>query len=339
MNQPELSRSQGSVTDVRGVRVGHATTPNGRSGCTVLDFPDGAVAGMDVRGGGAGTRQTDSLRGFHSVQRINALCLSGGSALGLSTSQGVLDALREQERGYAVRGHFVPIVPAAILFDLLVSEGEIPGPREGRAALLAATETPQRGSVGAGAGATVGKWFGVEGAMRGGLGMSSARLGDVSVGILAVVNAFGDILDDKGGLLAGARDPQQPHVLADTEALLLNGVAYAPAPDLAGMTHTNLIVAVTDAVLTREEVRHFAAMAHNGVTTSVRPAHLSFDGDVAFGAATGQVDEVVAVDRLGALAAKLVALAMRDAVQSAGTLPDLPSWNDRETWPVANAKS
>lgn len=310
----------GSITDVAGVRLGHAVTPAGRSGCSVIDFPAGAVAGVDVRGGGAGTRQTDSLRAYHTVPRIDAICLSGGSAMGLGCAQGVVDAMREAGRGHEVRGHHIPIVPAAILFDLFVSGGEIPGPAEGRAAWLAAGAAGAMGSVGAGAGAAVGKWFGLAGAMRGGLGMMSARFDDVTVGVLVVVNAFGDIVDEHGEVLAGARLADGG--FADSEGLLLSGAAPVEAP---AVTHTNLVVAVTDAPLGREEVRHFAALAHNGVTRSVRPAHLTFDGDVSFGAATGLRKTLVPVERLGVLAGRLVEGAVREAVLQAAPLPGLPA--------------
>lgn len=309
----------GSISDVAGVRIGHALTASGRSGCTVIDFPPGAVAGLDVRGGGAGTRQTDSLRAYHAVQRIDALCLAGGSAMGLGCAQGVVDAMRESGRGFDVRGHHIPIVPTAVLFDLFVSGGEIPGPAEGRAAWLAAGAGEAMGSVGAGAGAAVGKWFGLAGAMRGGLGMMSARFDDVTVGVLVVVNAFGDILDEHGAVLAGARNPEGG--FADTEALLLSGAAPVERSEV---THTNLVVAVTDAPLGREEVRHFAALAHDGVTRSVRPAHLTFDGDVSFGAATGMQKTLVPVERLGVMAGRLVERAVREAVRRAAPLPGLP---------------
>lgn len=314
--------SLGRLSDVKGVRVGHAQTPNGRSGCTVIDFPQGAVAGIDTRGGGASTRQTDSLRNFHTVQRIDAICLSGGSALGLASAQGVAEAMREQGRGYQVRGHAIPIVPAAILFDLFVSQGQIPGPVEGRAAYLAATHSEARGSVGAGCGTSVGKWFGLAGAMRGGLGMASAKLGDITLGTLVVVNAFGDVLDEHGKILAGARDPDHPAAWANTEDLFLSGRRPTEPPPV---THTNLVVVATDAVLDREAVRHLAALAHNGVTITVRPAHLSFDGDVAFAAATGLVCETPQIDRLGVLATRLVAAAIRDAVRSATSVTGLPA--------------
>lgn len=317
-----------NLTDVPGVRVGHAATPNGLSGCTVIDFPGGGIAGMDVRGGGAGTRQTDSLRAYHIVQRIDAICLSGGSALGLGCAQGVVDALREQGRGTNVRGFFIPIVPAAILFDLFVSNGDIPGPAQGREALLSAGYPAARGSVGAGLGAAVGKWHGITGAMRGGLGMMSAKLGDVTVGVLAVVNAFGDILAEDGSILAGARDPDVAGAFTGTERMILDG--RTPV-DQAAVSHTNLIVAVTDAALGREDVRHFAALAHNGVTVAVRPAHLTFDGDVCFGVSTGLSGETVQVDRLGVLAGKLVEAAVRDAVRSAISLPQLPSAGKRNS--------
>lgn len=313
------------LTDVGGVRVGHAATPNGKSGCTVIDFTHGAVAGLDVRGGGAGTRQTDSLRGFHSVQRIDAICLSGGSALGLGCAQGVAETMREQGRGHEVRGFKIPIVPAAILFDLIVSDGEIPGFAEGRAAYLAAGIDPGRGSVGAGLGASVGKWYGLAGAMRGGLGMMSAKSGTITVGVLVVVNAFGDVVAPGGEILAGARDPGAAGGFADSERLLISGVH--PAAAVSG-ANTTLAVAVTDAELGREEVRHFAAAAHNGVTLAVRPAHLSFDGDVCFGAATGQAGTAGHADRLGVLAGKLMAEAVRDAVRSAKSLVALPAMGD-----------
>lgn len=315
-----FSSGRNSVADVAGVLVGHAATPNGLSGCTVIDFPEGAVAGLDVRGGGAGTRQTDSLRAYHTVQRIDAICLSGGSAPGLGCAQGVVDAMRERGRGYDVRGFRIPIVPAAVLFDLFVSHGEIPGPAEGRAAFLSASADPARGSVGAGLGAAVGKWHGLTGAMRGGLGMMSAVVDGVSVGVLAVVNAFGDVVAETGRVIAGARAPEGG--FARTEELFLSGAQPVAQP---AVTHTTLVVAVTDARLNREEVRHFAALAHNGVTRSVRPAHLTFDGDVCFGAATGLKDEAVHVERLGILASRLAEGAVRDAVRSATSLPELPA--------------
>lgn len=294
-----------TIRDVPGIRVGHATDEVGRTGCTVVLADGGAVAGADVRGSAPGTRETDLLRPTALVQRIDAICLAGGSAFGLAAADGVMRYLSERGIGFDTGIRPVPIVPAAILFDLGVGSPEAhPGPDDGYAACLAAErgDGPLEGRVGAGTGATVGKLGGMEHAVAGGVGSTAVRLPDGSIlAALVVNNAIGSIMAADGSVLAGAG--WQADGMVD--------------PTAARVGNTVLAVVATDATLDRAQCRTLAETAHDGLARAIRPAHTLLDGDVAFGLATcrgpapGSLADLV---RLGAAAADVVVSAVERSV-------------------------
>ncbi len=314
------------LTAVSGVEVGHHELPGQPTGCTVVLVREGATAAVDVRGSAPGTRETDLLDPVHSVQRAHAVVLSGGSAFGLAVADGVMRWLEEADIGYAVGPHRVPIVPAAILFDLgIEGNGAVrPGPDCGYRAAASATKDPVRaGNAGAGAGATIGKSRGMQFAMKGGIGSASIRVeqgdGSVTVGALIAVNALGDIVDPANGeIVAGVRSPSGG--FADTRKLLLGPGSLPPPPG----TNTTIGVIAVDAPLTQAEATKVAQMAHDGLARTIYPAHTPADGDTLFVLATGSGGPIP-VGRVGALAAEVVARAVLDAVRSAESLPGLPS--------------
>ncbi len=316
-----LSLAPGAITDVPGLSVGHAELSGRPSGCTVLLCPQGAVCGVDVRGGAPGTRETDLLRPGTLVQQVHALLLTGGSAFGLDAAAGVMRWLEEHGHGLQVGPARVPIVPAAVLFDLWLGDARLrPNADTGYAACLAArTAAPAQGNVGAGAGATVGKLFGPARAMKGGIGTASLRLGAVTVGAMVAVNAFGDVLDEQGAVLAGALDETGERPLNSLQALL---DGQAPAAATAGLATTIGIVA-TDAVLDKARAGQLASLAHHGLSRAVSPLTLH-DGDTLFALATGgsgRTPDAAAFSSLGALAAEVVTRAIRNAVRAAAPLP------------------
>jgi L-aminopeptidase/D-esterase-like protein len=260
-----------TLRDVPGIRVGHATDADGMTGCTVIlcadgSAPDGAIAGVDVRGSAPGTRETDLLRPTALVERIHAICLAGGSAFGLGAADGVMRHLAERGIGFATGVRPVPIVPAAILFDLGVGSADaFPTADDGYAAAAAAErgDGPLEGRVGAGTGATVGKLAGLDRAVPAGVGSAGMRLPDGSVlAALAVNNALGNVIGRHGELLAGA--------------------TVEPGELRGGVGNTVLLVVATDATLDRAECRKLAELAHDGLARSISPVHTLLDGDVAF---------------------------------------------------------
>jgi L-aminopeptidase/D-esterase-like protein len=276
-----------SITDVPGVRVGHWTDPVARTGCTVVLLPaEGAVAGVDVRGSAPGTRETDLLRPGMLVERVHAICLSGGSAFGLAAADGVMRYLRERGIGQPVGPVHVPIVPAAVVFDLTTGAADVfPGAGEGYKACLgaeAAAGPPAEGAVGAGTGATVGKLLGPDRSSPGGVGTAAVRLpSGVVVGVIAVVNAVGDVHARDGSLLAGARG--EDGGLAGAWRIVLGEGATAPP---AGSS-TTLAVVATDADLDKAQCGKLAQLAQDGLALAIRPAHTMFDGDTVFAVSTG----------------------------------------------------
>lgn len=346
-------RHVGSITDVAGLRVGHFTDSRRPTGCTVLLTTGGAVGGVDVRGAAPGTRETELLSPLNSVQEVHAVLLSGGSAFGLDAASGVMRWL--DERGIGVRMSSapagigatsdagsvipktvrVPIVPAAILFDLFVGDPSIrPDAQAGYAACEAAsTLPPAEGNVGAGAGASVGKLFGLARAMRGGIGHAAAAVGDLTVGALVAVNAVGDVIDPATGrVVAGARTADGSTLLNSMQALLRGDL---PTPMQPGQA-TTLGVVATDAVLTKAEANKMAQMAHDGLARSINPVHTLADGDTVFALATGASGRAASVSLLGAVAAEVLALAVLRAVRAAHTLnqpghPYLPAARDFPT--------
>lgn len=321
MHNPHLT-----ITDVPGIRVGHATDLDGLTGCTVVLCEEGAVAGVDQRGGAPGTRETDLLRPLHMVQEIHAVVLAGGSAFGLAAADGVVRYLDEHGVGYDAGVARVPIVPAAILFDLgLGDPGARPDAALGYAACkLASREPVPEGSVGAGTGACVGMILGVGRAMKGGLGSAAVSLGGrLLVGAVVAVNAFGDVVDPASGeTLAGVRELESDE-FADSLAVM-RGLGGYSAPPRASSTVIGVVA--TNAQLTKEEANKVAQMAHDGVARAIRPAHTMLDGDTLFALATG--GEAADVNLVGAYAAEVVAEAIVRAVKAAEAAGGVPAYRD-----------
>ena len=325
-NHPEPSVPAGSLTEVDGLEVGHFTDSRRPTGCTVILARQGAVPGVEVRGSGPGTRETDLLDPVNTVQRVQAVVLAGGSAFGLDAASGVMQYLEEQGMGYATSVARVPIVPAAILFDLALGDPTIRPDREaGYQACLRAGKGPvEEGNVGAGAGATVGKLLGMERAMKGGLGSASLRSGDLVVGALAAVNAVGDVLDpEKGCILAGARGP------GGRSLANLSRVLRRPdfRPQVRPGQSTTLVVVATNAAFDKPGMTKIARMSQDGLARSIVPAHMPFDGDTVFSLSTARL-EGIDLGRVGALAAQVTTRAILRAILQAKSWGPYPSHSD-----------
>jgi L-aminopeptidase/D-esterase-like protein len=316
-----------TLTDVPGILVGHITHLEGATGCTVVLCPPGTVGGVDQRGGGPGTRETDLLRPTRAMEQVNAVLLAGGSAFGLAAADGVMRYLEEHGIGYkAISGVIVPIVPTAIVFDLLVGEPGIrPDAGMGYAACEAATRDPvPQGTVGAGTGCRVGAMWGNEFALKGGVGSASIDLGDgLMVAALIVVNAVGDILDEQGEIMAGLRR-QDGGGFADM--LQQFRMLAQVVPPQTGRENTVIGVVATNARLSKAHINKVAEMAQAGVARVVRPAHTMHDGDTMFALATGEIPANVSV--IGAFAAEAVTMAIRNAIRIAVSLGGVRSWQD-----------
>ncbi len=331
------------ITSVPGIEVGHHTLTGRPTGCTVVLAREGAVGGVDVRGGAPGTRETDLLDPVNTVERLHAVVLSGGSAFGLDAAGGVMRWLEERGIGFPVGSVRVPIVAGAILFDLGVGDPAIrPGPECGyRAAEAASDLPPAEGNVGAGAGATVGKLRGLGRAMKGGVGTASiARSDGLVVGAIVAVNAVGDVVDPATGrVIAGVRTADG-RGLADARRLVREGVATAAGgpstgsssgggSSEAGLPRNTIIgVVATNARLTKAQATKVAQMAHDGLARTVSPVHTPWDGDTVFALATGELETSPDLLDVGALAAEAVAEAVIRAVRAAEGLEGLPAASD-----------
>jgi L-aminopeptidase/D-esterase-like protein len=304
----------GPVGRIPGLRVGHWTDPVGLTGCTVVLCPPETIGSGDVRGGAPGTRETDLLRPGTLVQHVNAVLLAGGSAFGLAAADGVMRYLEERGIGFETPVANVPIVPAAILFDLGVGDPTArPGPDHGYAACVAASEDTREGNVGAGTGATVAKLHGLDRGVKGGFGAASVALGALVVAALAAVNAYGEVIDEAGDVLAGARpgdDAEASDPGADDEA------------DGPGM-NTTLVVVATNARLSKQRAHLLALAGHDGIDAAIRPAHTLYDGDAVFSLATGLVEADQRT--LEGSAAAAVAAAIRRAVSTARSVEGFPA--------------
>ncbi len=313
-----------SIADVAGIKVGHFTDSRRPTGCTVILAEEGAVAGVDVRGAAPGTRETDLLNPINTVQAVHAIMLSGGSAFGLDTATGAMRYLEERGIGFNVGVARVPIVPAAILFDLGVGDPKIrPDAEAGyKACKAATTNAPAEGNVGAGAGATVGKLFGMSRAMKSGIGTSAIKLEGITVGAIVAVNAVGDVFDPATTkIIAGART-KDGKSLVNTMAALLRG---EPFPPLLAGTATTIGVVATDVVLTKVQASKVAQMAHDGLARTINPVHTAYDGDTIFALSTGKSSKSANVTLIGALAAEAVAQAVVRAVRAARGIAGLPN--------------
>ena len=317
----------GAITEVPGVKVGHFTDSRRPTGCTVVITEEGAVGGVDVRGSAPGTRETDLLNPINLVDRVNAVLLAGGSAFGLDAATGVVRYLEQRKIGYNVGVAFVPIVPAAILFDLGVGDARIrPDAEAGYKACEAASSArPAEGNVGAGAGATVGKLYGGRRAMKAGIGTASIKLAGLTVGAIVAVNAVGDIVDPATGLpIAGARTEDGKKLLNTREAMLRGNLT---AGMLAG-TATTIGVIATDAVLTKAQAQKIAQMAHDGLARAINPIHTMFDGDTIFALGTGKSGKTGNPTLLGVMAAEAMALAVVRAARAAKGIEGYPAAAD-----------
>ncbi len=323
-----------SITDIPGIRVGHAQNDEALTGCTVILCEGGAVGGVDQRGGAPGTRETDLMRPMHLVEKVHAILLAGGSAFGLDAASGVMRYLEERKIGFDTGVARVPIVPAAVIFDLALGQAEVrPDAAMGYEACVNASDgVIGEGNAGVGTGATVGKILGLPQAMKSGVGTASLYIGGgVIVGAIVAVNAFGDVVDPAmNTIIAGARTLHKGPItigaddyFADTLATF-KGLIGRTAMSFASRANTVIGVVATNAKLNKEESNKVAQMAHDGLARTIRPAHTMFDGDTIFALATG--DKAADVNIVGAFGAEVFAQAIVNGVRaakSAGGLPGL----------------
>ncbi|MCA9252374.1 MAG: P1 family peptidase [Phycisphaerales bacterium] len=307
----------GCISDVPGVHIGHAHSESGHTGVTVLLFESGAIAGIDIGGSAPATRETELLNPTNMIMRIHAILLTGGSTFGLGAAAGVQRFLQEKDIGFrASTGVVVPIVPTAAIFDLDVGRPRIyPDAQMGYDACRNAKAKPTRqGSIGAGSGALCGKVLGTPTAMRGGVGTASITFPDgLTIGALAVCNAWGDVLDpDTGSIVAGARDPDAPERFLNTDDYLIKRREIDPR--FFGRD-TTLCVVATNAKFSREQITKLAMMAQDGIARAVRPSHTMFDGDVVFAVSLG--DKEVDVNVAGSIAARMIVEAINRGVREA----------------------
>ena len=327
---PSPNSPADTIIDVQGIEIGHFTDSRRPTGCTVILTPAGAVAGVDVRGAAPGTRETDLLHPSNLVDKVHAVLLAGGSAWGLDAAAGVMQWLEEHGHGLQTPFGLVPIVPAAVLFDLPVGDASIrPDKAAGYAACVAASrEPPAQGNVGAGAGALVGKLFGIHRAMKGGIGSASITVEGITVGAIVAVNALGDVVNPQTGqVIAGARTADGKALLNIREAVLRG---EAPRPLLAG-TNTTIGVVATDAVLTKAQAHRLAQVAHDGLARAINPVHTMSDGDAMFALGTGQSGKPVAMMVLSVLVAEVTARAVVRAIMAAQGVS-----HNGTTWPSAS---
>jgi len=317
----------GAITDVQGIRVGHAGSCSAATGCTVILCEDGAVGGVEIRGSASGTRQIDSLYPVHMVQQVHALLLTGGSSFGLDAAGGVVRFLEEQEKGLDVGVARVPIVPTAVIFDLAIGDARVrpDAAMAYQACRNASARVVEEGSVGVGTGATVGKLFELNRACKGGVGTASLTGKEgVVVGVLAVVNALGDVVDEKTGeRLVGLRD-EEGKTLVSTAELLRQGVSKKRFGRSQG--NTTIGVVATNVALNREDAIKVAQMAHNGLARVISPINTTVDGDIVFALSLGR--QQGDVNHVGALAEAAIMEAVKRGVMKADGLGLIPAYQD-----------
>jgi L-aminopeptidase/D-esterase-like protein len=317
-----------AITDVKGIRVGHAGNREALTGCTVILCEDGAIGGVEIRGSATGTRQIDSLYPIHMVQQVHGILLTGGSSFGLDAAGGVVRFLEERGKGFDVGVTHVPIIPTAVIFDLIIGDHRVrPDADMAYEACLNASNGPvEEGSVGVGMGATVGKLFDLERACKGGVGTASLKGKEgVVVGALVAVNALGDVMDEKTGtLLAGLRD-EKGKSLVNSAELLRQGI-WKEKFGTSFQGNTTLGVVATNVALTREDVIKVAQLAHNGLAKVISPVNTTHDGDIVFALSVGKQEGNV--NHVGALAEAAIMEAVKRAVIKADGFGILPAYRD-----------
>ncbi|HRQ39494.1 MAG TPA: P1 family peptidase [Chloroflexota bacterium] len=307
--------------NLAGLKIGHAADEQFNTGCTVFLCPPETVGGVDARGPAPGSRELTLLELDKPIQTVHAVLLTGGSAFGLAAADGIMRYLGERDIGHWTPIRRIPIVPAAVVYDLFFSQGQrMPDADMGYQACLNASETEfAQGNVGVGMGVTVGKWGGREGFMKGGFGLACVEQEGLVVGAAAVVNAIGDVVNEDGSVLAGARHPDGGWLVAGNP---YRRFAPRPLPTPSTLTNTTLVVVWTNAVLTKVEANRLAQRAHDGLAIAIRPVHTTHDGDVAFALATGQVE--ANFDLVANTAVHATAAAIRNSVCFARSVGDIP---------------
>ncbi|ABR46340.1 peptidase S58, DmpA [Alkaliphilus metalliredigens QYMF] len=308
------------IVDVPGIKVGHASDFQGQTGCTVVIYEEGAVAGVDIRGGAPGSRETALLDPVNMIEKVHSIVLAGGSAFGLDAASGVMKYLEERQVGFDVGVTKVPIVPCSVLFDLAI--GDYRARPDQAMGYLAAEEANQdeyrQGLIGAGTGATVGKILGNDRVMRGGIGTWSIQVGELIVGAIVAVNAFGDIVNPgTQEIIAGAK-AEDGKRFANTWEIMkkaIGGVGNAFAQN------TTIGIVATNAILTKAQAKKVASMAHNAYAKTIRPVHTQYDGDTIYAMATGQIKSDVNI--IGMLAIEAMEQAIVEGVK-AGNERDMP---------------
>ena len=314
------------LTDIFGIKVGHASDFDGLTGCTVILCERGAVAGCDIRGGATGSQEMDVMSPAHITPAVHAICLAGGSAFGLEAASGVRRVMEQKGIGFGVGVTVVPIVPSAILFDLGIGKSTARPSREmGEAAAAAAHDGKvEEGNVGAGTGATCGKILGMKNAMKSGIGTWTVQVGKAKVSALAAVNAYGDVLDpDTGRILAGARVSAKSSEFANSLKIMKEQALTGSFGQSSGRReNTTLVVVATDAKLTKVQAGRLAQYASQGMVRAIQPVHMGIDGDIAFALSCGDVG--APLDVLGVAAAEAAAEAIARAVKTAKSLGGVP---------------
>jgi L-aminopeptidase/D-esterase-like protein len=325
-----------AITDVPGIKIGHASNFKALTGCTVILCEEGATGGVDIRGTATGTRQIDALTLLHLVDKIHAILLAGGSAFGLDAAGGVMAFLEERGKGFDVVKTKIPIVPTAIIFDFGIGDHRIrPDFQMGYQACLNASKKVEEGSVGVGTGATVGKLFGIERAMKGGVGTSSMQGPEgLIVGALVVVNAFGDVMNPSSNqILAGARRSKNSFHLANSTKCMKQGVTRkqfgAPIASDPSAFNTTLAVIATNANLSKKEIHQVAQIAHSGLAKVISPLHTTFDGDLIFSISYGKKKSDV--NTIGLLGEAALIESVKRAVMKADGFGVLPAYKDVHT--------
>ncbi len=314
-----------SITEIDGIKIGNAENLEAVTGCTVILFENGATAGVDIRGGSPGTRETALLNPVNMIQQVHAIFLSGGSAYGLDAASGIMQYLEERNMGFDVGITRVPIVSGAVLFDLNIGDYKIrPDKAMGYSACVNAEKGNfKEGNIGAGCGATVGKILGTKYAMKGGLGSYSIQVGNLKVGAVVAVNCLGDVIDPQSNkILAGAFSREQKSFIFTEEFMIKN---YNHKSNVFN-GNTTIGAIITNASLTKAEMNKVASMAHNGFGRVIRPSHTMYDGDTIFALSTGKIEADINV--VGLLAANVIEKAVINGVKKAESIESYVSYNE-----------